>query len=133
MDEVLGAGDAYFASKSNERMKKLVESGSAVLIVSHALSEIIRYCDEAIWIERGRIVRRGPSMEIVSAYEAFIHTLDDRRLKAKNRKVHADKLGSFQHDLYSDTLLITFHFQNSDGAACDVGQNPASQGRSSGR
>lgn len=120
VDEVLGAGDAYFASKSNERMKKLVESGSAVLIVSHALSEIIRYCDEAIWIERGRIVRRGPSMEIVSAYEAFIHTLDDRRLKAKNRKVHADKLGSFQHDLYSDTLLITFHFQNSDGAACDV-------------
>lgn len=120
VDEVLGAGDAYFASKSNERMKRLVESGSAVLIVSHALGEIIRYCEQAIWIERGRIVRRGPSMEIVSAYEAFIHTLDDRRLKAKNRKVRAAGSASFQHDYYSDTLLITFRFQSSRSAACDV-------------
>ena len=120
VDEVLGAGDAYFASKSNERMKRLVESGSAVLIVSHALAEVIRYCEQAVWIERGRIVRRGPSMEIVSAYEAFIHTLDDRRLKAKNRKVRAAGSGSFQHDYYSDTLLITFHFQNGQSATCDV-------------
>ena len=122
VDEVLGAGDAYFASKSNERMKRLVESGAAVLIVSHALSEIIRYCDQAFWIERGRIVKRGPSMEIVSAYESFVHTLDDRSLKAKNRKIHSGKIDAFQHDLYSDSLVTTFAFQETSGGVCDVAQ-----------
>jgi lipopolysaccharide transport system ATP-binding protein len=56
VDEVLGAGDAYFVHKSNERARKLVERGAAVLVVSHSLAMIERLCDEVIWLERGRIV-----------------------------------------------------------------------------
>src|SRR5262245_45756601 len=82
IDEIFGAGDAYFAGKSSERMNALVhDSGASVLLVSHAMDQITRYCDECIWIDRGRIVRRGPAMDVVSAYEGFIHVLEDRRLK----------------------------------------------------
>ena len=59
VDEILGAGDAYFFSKSITRMQRLIESGASVLLVSHALDQIIRFCDEAIWLERGQIVMRG--------------------------------------------------------------------------
>ncbi|MCC7381509.1 MAG: ABC transporter ATP-binding protein [Deltaproteobacteria bacterium] len=87
VDEVLGAGDAYFLSKSAERMRRMVDtSGAAVLLVSHATEQILQYCDECIWIERGRIMRRGRALEVVNAYQSFIHDLDDRRLRAKNRQ-----------------------------------------------
>lgn len=87
VDEVLGAGDAYFATKSTGRMRRLVEeSGATVLLVSHALDQVQRYCDECIWLERGRVVQRGPSVDVIGAYEAFIHDLEDRHLRGKNRR-----------------------------------------------
>ncbi len=120
VDEVLGVGDAYFAAKSLERITGLVNGGASVLIVSHDLQSIIRFCDEAIWIERGRVVKRGPSLEVVTAYESFIHTLEDRRIKAKNRKVSAGIKNSFQLENYSDTLIFTFSFQGKAGNRCNI-------------
>jgi lipopolysaccharide transport system ATP-binding protein len=86
VDEILGAGDAYFFGKSIERMKGLVLGGATVLIVSHAMDQISRFCDEAIWIDRGNIVYRGPSLDTIAAYEEYTHKLEDRRLQARNRK-----------------------------------------------
>lgn len=121
VDEILGTGDAYFAGKSVERMRRLaIESNASVLIASHALSEIIRYCEETIWIERGRIVKHGPSMDVVAAYEGFIHTLEDRRLRARNRKMMRGVKSSFQLDYYSDSLSLAFVLQGEAGAACDI-------------
>jgi len=122
VDEILGAGDAYFASKSNERMKQLVvESGASVLLVSHAVNSILQFCDEAIWIERGRIVQRGPSLDVVNAYEAFIHSLDERRLRVRNQKAIQRKLSpSIEQGLYSDAISLQFVLRGRQGAVCDV-------------
>ncbi len=121
IDEILGAGDAYFFNKSQERMSRLVEkSGASILIVSHALEQIIRFCEEAIWIERGRIVKRGPSIEVVDSYQRFILMLDDRRLKAKNQKARLARFSPAQNDLYGDSLLLTFIFSGGKDAGCDL-------------
>ena len=85
IDEVLGAGDAYFFAKSTARMQRLLSEGASVLLVSHALDQIARFCDETIWLDRGRIVMRGSTTEVIKAYEKFIRELDERRLHAKNR------------------------------------------------
>jgi len=123
IDEILGAGDAYFASKSSERMKQLVDtSGASVLLVSHGMDQVMRYCDECIWLERGRIVQRGPSMEVVNAYEGFIHALDDRRLKAKNRKRHSAHYDLTQLESYGDAMLVALQLQGAPGASCDIAE-----------
>ncbi|MBE7555380.1 MAG: ATP-binding cassette domain-containing protein [Anaerolineales bacterium] len=123
IDEILGAGDAYFAGKSVERMKELVEeSGASVLLVSHALDQVARYCDECIWIERGRIIKRGPSMEVIDAYEGFIRTLEDRRLKAKNRKRHSANYDSTQIDGYGDALVLAFQLWGVSGDHCEIAE-----------
>jgi ABC-type polysaccharide/polyol phosphate transport system ATPase subunit len=122
IDEILGAGDAYFASKSGERMKRLVEdSGASVLLVSHAMPQVLQYCDECLWLERGRVVMRGPSIDVVNAYEGFIRDLEDRRLKARNRKRRAG-YGGGEADVYSDGLALTFTVQGERGAGCDVAE-----------
>jgi lipopolysaccharide transport system ATP-binding protein len=123
VDEILGAGDAYFASKASERMKELVEdSGATVLLVSHALEQVARYCDESIWIERGRIVMRGPSLEVINAYEEFVHRLEDRRLKAKRRKRALTGPDHTALDGYSDTVVVSFEVAGSLGARCEVAE-----------
>ncbi|MCL4296066.1 MAG: ABC transporter ATP-binding protein [Anaerolineae bacterium] len=123
IDEILGAGDAYFASKSAERMKQLVAEGDAsVLLVSHSLDQIVRYCNECIWIERGRIVKRGPSLEVIKAYEEFIHKLEDRRLRAKNQKRHLGSYDPAQVDGYGDAMVLAFRLEGEPGAWCDIAE-----------
>jgi lipopolysaccharide transport system ATP-binding protein len=119
IDEVLGAGDAYFFTKSTERMAGLVESGATVLLVTHALEQITRFCEEAIWLERGRIVAQGPALEVIKAYQAYIRRLEDRRLRAKNRKAQTGRYDVQAQELYADTVLLRL---NVASGACDVSE-----------
>lgn len=75
IDEVMGAGDAYFAGKSAHRMEKLTSSGCTLLLVSHSTSQVLQFCEQAIWMEKGEIKMRGEAIEIVKAYEEFIERL----------------------------------------------------------
>ena len=108
IDEVLGAGDAYFFAKSAARMRELLGGGASVFLVSHALDQIARFCDETIWLDRGRTVMRGATMDVIKAYEKFIRQLDDRRLHAKNEKTRLETFDGFERDSYTDHFGISF-------------------------
>ena len=108
IDEVLGAGDAYFFAKSAARMRDLLDSGAAVILVSHALDQITRFCDKTIWLDRGRVVMRGETVDVVKRYEKFIRELDDRRLRAKNRKTRLQTYDGFERDSYTDHFTVSF-------------------------
>jgi lipopolysaccharide transport system ATP-binding protein len=122
VDEVLGAGDAYFASKSSERMRTLVEqSGATVLLVSHDTGAILRYCDECIWVERGRIAQRGRALDIVNVYEGFIRELEDRRLCARNRR-NTDRRDDAKDADGTVRLEIVLDVEGPAGSGCDVAE-----------
>jgi lipopolysaccharide transport system ATP-binding protein len=121
VDEVLGAGDAYFSAKCAGKMKELVDDNQAtVLLVTHATEQVLRYCEHCLWIERGQIVQQGPALEVVKAYLEFIHGLDDRRIKAKNLKRSLGVHTSETLNRYSETLLLTFHLEGEPGARSDI-------------
>lgn len=121
IDEILGAGDAYFLSKSRERMVKLVSGGASLLLVSHSLDQITQFCDEALWIDRGRIAMRGPSMEIVKAYEQHIRVLDDRRLRAKNREARRSRVSPRSTHETRESLFARF-VVSGPNASCEVAE-----------
>lgn len=77
IDEVLGAGDAYFAGKSSRRIKTLTESGCTLLLVSHSMQQVLQFCQRVIWIECGRIVMQGEALPVVRAYEEFSRRLEN--------------------------------------------------------
>ncbi|MDX1440166.1 MAG: ABC transporter ATP-binding protein, partial [Rubricoccaceae bacterium] len=60
IDEVLGAGDIYWTEKCARRLESLGADGSVLILVSHSLDQIMRYCERALWIEKGRLVMDGP-------------------------------------------------------------------------
>jgi lipopolysaccharide transport system ATP-binding protein len=73
VDEVLGAGDAYFVAKSKTRVEKLVSAGCTMLLVSHSMQQVLELCDEAIWLDHGCVRMRGESFLVVKAYEEHLH------------------------------------------------------------
>jgi homopolymeric O-antigen transport system ATP-binding protein len=72
IDEILGAGDAYFAAKSAMRMEKLAMSGCTVLLVSHSWQQIQQYCQRAVWLREGRVFMDGPASNVLAAYDVYI-------------------------------------------------------------
>ncbi|HWS71304.1 MAG TPA: ABC transporter ATP-binding protein [Thermoanaerobaculia bacterium] len=68
VDEVLAVGDASFQRKCLNKMEDVGKQGRTVLFVSHNLSSVTRLCPRAILIDAGRVVRDGPSHEVVRSY-----------------------------------------------------------------
>lgn len=75
IDEVLGAGDGYFATKSAARMSALVSSGCTLLLVSHDISQVLKYCHRVVWLRDGVIHADGPAAEITAAYQSEMDEL----------------------------------------------------------
>jgi len=68
LDEVFEVGDEEFRKKSAEKIKELVKEGVTVILVSHNLNMIEKYCDRVIWLEQGKIKREGKAKEIIQEY-----------------------------------------------------------------
>ena len=67
VDEVMAVGDADFAGKCEKRIKKLLEGGTTLILVSHSMGDIRKYCTRVVKIDHGRIVADGPTEEVLGA------------------------------------------------------------------
>jgi lipopolysaccharide transport system ATP-binding protein len=70
VDEVLAVGDAEFQRKCLGKMSDVAQQGRTVLFVSHNMSAILRLTDEAILLDKGRLVLRAPTVQAVDTYMA---------------------------------------------------------------
>ena len=70
VDEVLSVGDADFQEKSKKRMHELINSGAAVVLVSHDMKAVRELATRAIWLENGHVKMIGKASDVVDAYEA---------------------------------------------------------------
>ena len=68
VDEVLAVGDAAFQKKCLGKIGDVATEGRTVLFVSHNMSAITRLCPRAILLDDGKLLRDGPSHQVVSAY-----------------------------------------------------------------
>ena len=92
MDEVLAVGDSNFASKCLTEFARYKEMGKTVILVTHDIATVQRYCDRAILIRSGKIVKIGDPEEVGNEYiyqnmsdeEKRMH--DERNLQEKNDK-----------------------------------------------
>jgi lipopolysaccharide transport system ATP-binding protein len=68
VDEVLAVGDAEFQRKCLGKMGDVAQQGRTVLFVSHNMSAILRLTQEAIVLNKGRMIMRGPTQQAVDFY-----------------------------------------------------------------
>lgn len=77
VDEALSAGDARFRRRSFEKMRELCAQARTIVLVSHALGSISELCDEAIWMNGGRLTSWGEPDEVIDAYTRFLGVKED--------------------------------------------------------
>ncbi len=68
VDEVLAVGDASFQAKCFAEFERMKREGRTILFVTHDMSTVERFCDRAMLVERGGIVRIGPPDEVSKLY-----------------------------------------------------------------
>src|SRR3990172_9517771 len=68
VDEVLAVGDAEFQKKCLGKMGDVAQQGRTVLFVSHNMSAILRLTQEAIVLNKGKMIMRAPTQEAVDFY-----------------------------------------------------------------
>jgi ABC-type polysaccharide/polyol phosphate transport system ATPase subunit len=69
LDEVFEVGDESFRKKSGDKIKEFVKGGGSVILVSHHLNIVEKYCGKVIWLEKGKIKKEGKTKKIIKEYE----------------------------------------------------------------
>lgn len=67
LDEVLAVGDAAFQQKCNEYFEKL-HGNQTIVLVTHSMENVVKFCDRAILIENGKIIKEGKPEKVAKAY-----------------------------------------------------------------
>lgn len=72
VDEVLSVGDVFFRQKCATRMRQLLDEGMTMLFVSHDAQAVLNLCDEAILLQRGKVVFQGLPEEAIRRHHSSL-------------------------------------------------------------
>ncbi len=78
VDEVLAVGDEAFTHKCLEKFAEFRRQGKTIVLVTHTLDLITRLCDEALWLDAGRVRAQGDPKRVVDAYLTEVAGTEDR-------------------------------------------------------
>ncbi|MBQ4165196.1 MAG: ABC transporter ATP-binding protein [Oscillospiraceae bacterium] len=74
LDEVLSVGDGAFREKSEAKMRDIIKSGKATILVSHSIPQVRRMCNKVLWLDHGKQIAFGDTNELCDKYEEFLKT-----------------------------------------------------------
>ena len=72
VDEALSVGDVFFQSKCYRRMEEIRKSGTTILMVTHDMGSIIKYCDRVVLLNRGEFIAEGKPGRVVDMYKKIL-------------------------------------------------------------
>ncbi len=97
MDEVLAVGDANFQSKCLAEFAHYKEMGKTVVLVTHDISTVQRYCDRAMLVRNGRIEMIGNPEEVGNEYIYQNMSDEEKRIYSEEKR----KINQAEEDLAS--------------------------------
>jgi ABC-type polysaccharide/polyol phosphate transport system ATPase subunit len=86
VDEVLAVGDEGFTHKCLDKFAEFKRRGKTILLVTHSLGLVERFCDEALWLDAGRVKGSGDPKRIVGAYITDIESSEEKQLAADDAR-----------------------------------------------
>lgn len=72
VDEALSVGDVFFQAKCFHKFEEFKKQGKTILIVSHDLSSIAKYCDRVILLNNGVMLDQGSPKAMVDMYKQLL-------------------------------------------------------------
>ena len=88
VDEVLAVGDEGFTHKCLDKFAEFKRRGRTILLVTHSLGLVERFCDEALWLDTGAVRAEGDPLRVVGAYRTDVGRSEERQLAAQDARAH---------------------------------------------
>ena len=132
LDEVLAVGDEAFQQKCFTYFAELRKRKCTVILVTHDMGAVQRFCTKAMMIDKGKIVKIGNTAEVAGEYQLLNNRLASRKDKNNNKfgeeavdtKISMNNTGDnlvFNIDFKSKTLIedsaVTVMMNNANGEA----------------
>ena len=94
VDEVLAVGDEGFTHKCLDKFADFKRRGKTVLLVTHSLNLVERFCDEAVWLDGGRKRAEGDPYRVVAEYVSDVERQEERFLASSDEKRQQETLAA---------------------------------------
>jgi ABC-2 type transport system ATP-binding protein len=72
VDEVLSVGDAAFKAKCANKFVDFKKAGKTVILVTHSMTSLQSMCDQAAWINQGKLVTVGDAKTVIADYKKSV-------------------------------------------------------------
>lgn len=72
VDEALSVGDVFFQAKCYKKFEEFKKLGKTILLVSHSLSSINKYCDRVILLNHGQKFDEGKPADMIDLYKKLL-------------------------------------------------------------
>lgn len=116
LDEILSVGDANFRMKSQLKFAELIEKKKTIILISHSMDEIQKYCSRVIYLEKGKIKASGKPSKVVDLYNQDNIEKTEQYLTEENKfnndsKTTKESTGPKLNKIVTITKVETFNNQ----------------------
>ena len=120
VDEALSVGDVFFQAKCYKKINEIKENGTTILLVTHDMGSIMKYCDKVVLLNKGEMVKEGGPKEMVDIYKKILanqyhpeeenaaETLDTKDLQHPERVEEKDDKGNWQENLQINSQKVEY-------------------------
>lgn len=91
VDEALSVGDIYFQSKCFKKMDEIKRNGTTILLVTHDMSSVVKYCDKVVVLNHGKVIKEGNPKEMVDIYKKILVNQYDENEPEEQAKLQVKK------------------------------------------
>ncbi len=106
VDEALSVGDVFFQAKCYKKMDEIRQKGTTILMVTHDMGSVIKYCDKVILLNKGSFVAEGKAGEIVDLYKKILANRFEIEEEAKGDKLPVEAKAADTGKLMKESLSI---------------------------
>ena len=92
IDEVIAVGDEEFQRRCLDHLYKLRKAGVTIVIVTHSMGMVDTMCNQAAWLDHGKLMAVGPANEVTRKYLAMVNGKENQAIVADIER------GSAEHD-----------------------------------
>lgn len=105
IDEILAVGDGAFQQKCLERIDRFKSDGKTIIFVSHNLGAVQNLCEEAIWLEKGKLRIHGPTKKVIDHYQWAINQGEEARLAKEGDDPDLSRWGTRKAEITGVELI----------------------------
>jgi ABC-2 type transport system ATP-binding protein/lipopolysaccharide transport system ATP-binding protein len=115
VDEIIAVGDEEFQRKCFDHLYELRRKGTTIVLVSHSLGVVADLCDDAAWLDHGRLKAVGPAREVIDAYLGDVNQREARAHASTAAEGEADQ-GRTARLGTGEVRITKIEFLDADGA-----------------